>query len=123
MANAEHTKPVARFFRALSADNRVRILRILAKRTLCVRALSNLLGISAGAVSQHLAVLKAAGLVQATRRGYFLHYALVPTAAAQCSSAVDSLFVSSKADRKQAIRQKGEEPCAPVKRSARGRKT
>ena len=58
-------------FRALSVQKRAEIVRLLAERTLCVGALSHLLGISPGAVSQHLRILKDAGLVEADRRGYF----------------------------------------------------
>ncbi len=59
-----------RVFRALSVERRLEILRLLAGRALCVGALSDLLGISAGGVSQHLRILKDAGLVEAERRGY-----------------------------------------------------
>ena len=38
-----------KIFRALSVEKRVEIVELLAERTLCVGALSNLLDISAGA--------------------------------------------------------------------------
>ena len=56
----------ARVFRALASENRLRIIRLLSERQLCVGALSNLLGVSAGAVSQHLRILRQAGLEPAT---------------------------------------------------------
>jgi DNA-binding transcriptional ArsR family regulator len=102
---------MARLFGALSAESRVRIVQLLSERTLCVGALSNLLGISAGAVSQHLRVLKDAGLVEADRRGYFIHYRLAPDAAGRCHSVIESLFG----------RKEGARRCARAKRSARGR--
>jgi len=42
----------------------------------CVNALSRRLGITASAVSQHLRILRQAGLVKGMRRGPFVHYSL-----------------------------------------------
>jgi len=71
----------ARIFRALSVESRLRIMQLLSRRTLCVGAFSDLLGISAGAVSQHLRVLKDAGLIESERRGFYIHYHVTPGAA------------------------------------------
>ena len=49
--------------KALADDNRLLILRLLGRRDYCVRALARQLGISQAAVSQHLKVLRQAGLV------------------------------------------------------------
>lgn len=105
-----------RIFRALSVEKRMEIVRLLAERTLCVGALSNLLGISAGAVSQHLRILKDAGLVEADRRGYFIHYSLAPDAAERCRAVMGSLFGTKPGSKK------GGRKCAAEKRSAKGRK-
>lgn len=43
---------------------------------LCVNALANSLDITQSAVSQHLRVLRQAGLVRGERRGSFVHYSL-----------------------------------------------
>jgi len=83
---------MTRVFRALAVDKRREIVRLLAERTLCVGALSTRLGISAGAVSQHLRILKDAGLVESDRRGYFIHYSLAPDAAVRCRAVMDRLF-------------------------------
>ena len=106
-----------RIFRALSVEKRLEIVQLLAERTLCVGALSNLLGISAGAVSQHLRILKDAGLVEPDRRGYFIHYSLAPDAAARCRTITDSLFGSKHEPKK------GDRKCAAEKRSAKDRRT
>lgn len=60
--------------KALADDNRLLILRLLGRRDYCVRALARQLGISQAAVSQHLKVLRQAGLVSSEKRGYFTHY-------------------------------------------------
>ena len=107
---------MTRVFRALAAEKRLEIVRLLAERTLCVGALSNLLGISAGAVSQHLRTLRDAGLVEADRRGYFIHYSIAPEAAGRCRAAMDALFGIKTGLRK------GGRQCAAEKRSAKSQR-
>jgi DNA-binding transcriptional ArsR family regulator len=67
---------VARIFKALSSDARVRILQMLKARSLCVGALAARLDVSSAAVSQHLRILRDAGLVVPDKRGYYVHYRL-----------------------------------------------
>jgi ArsR family transcriptional regulator len=98
-------KDVTRIFRALSVEKRLEIVRLLAEQTLCVGALSHRLGISAGAVSQHLRLLRDAGLVEPDRRGYFIHYSLAPGAAEHCRAVMQSLFGSKKGARGCAARK------------------
>ena len=61
-------------FKALADENRMLILRLLLRRSCCVRALSRQLDISEAAVSQHLKILREAGLVSGEKSGYFTHY-------------------------------------------------
>ena len=114
---AKDQQDMTRICRALSVEKRMEIVRLLAERTLCVGALSNLLGISAGAVSQHLRILKDAGLVEPDRRGYFIHYSLAPDAGERCQRVMESLFGTKTGSRK------GGRKCAAERRSAKGRKT
>jgi DNA-binding transcriptional ArsR family regulator len=60
--------------KALADDNRLRIIEILMKSDLCVGALARTLGISKPSVSQHLKLLREAGLVRGEKRGYWTHY-------------------------------------------------
>jgi DNA-binding transcriptional ArsR family regulator len=69
-------KKIAEISKVLGIDTRVRIIRLLKERPLCVGALAKRLGITAGAVSQHLRIMKATGLVVPDKRGYFMHYSL-----------------------------------------------
>jgi DNA-binding transcriptional ArsR family regulator len=55
-------------------ETRIRLLRLIKDQSLCVGALAKRLGITPGAVSQHLRVLKAADLIVPEKRGYFMHY-------------------------------------------------
>lgn len=68
------SQELARIFKASSVDTRVRMLELLKRRALCVNALARELGVSPAAVSQHLRVLRAADIVIAEKRGYFVHY-------------------------------------------------
>lgn len=67
-------KNLARIFKILSVDTRVRMINLLKNRTLCVNALAKMLDISPAAVSQHLRVLRDVGIVIDEKHGYFVHY-------------------------------------------------
>ena len=67
---------LARIFKALSVDTRVRVVQLLKDRALCVGVLSARLDVTQGAVSQHLRVLRDADLVVSEKRGYYVHYRL-----------------------------------------------
>jgi DNA-binding transcriptional ArsR family regulator len=67
---------LAELHKALSVPIRLKILRLISERPLCVNAVTHCLGISQPAVSQHLAVLRRAGLVQGRKSGYMVHYTL-----------------------------------------------
>ena len=67
---------LARAFKALSVDTRVKIVQALGERALCVNALARRLGVTSAAVSQHLRILRDAELVTSDKRGYYVHYRL-----------------------------------------------
>ncbi|MFO7595336.1 MAG: metalloregulator ArsR/SmtB family transcription factor [Desulfocurvibacter africanus] len=67
---------LARILRVLAQESRLRIIELLRERSLCVNALARELGITPAAVSQHLRVLKDAGIVVGDKQGYFVHYHL-----------------------------------------------
>jgi ArsR family transcriptional regulator len=68
----------ATLFGVLSDPTRLKLLRLLLRQrepnALCVNALAYRLGVTQSAVSQHIRVLKSAGLVKGERRGYRIHY-------------------------------------------------
>jgi ArsR family transcriptional regulator len=80
---------LAGIFKALSDPTRLKLVKLLSEcssgectpnecgnGSLCVNALAHKLGVSQSAVSQHLRVLRQAGLVRGERRGPFVHYSL-----------------------------------------------
>ncbi len=62
--------------KALGEPKRFQLLGLMAKRGYCVRALARQSQLSESAVSQHLKVLREAGLVYGVKRGYYTHYGL-----------------------------------------------
>lgn len=65
--------------KALACGTRLRILRMLhSAGGRCVRSVADELGISEAAVSQHLGVLRRAGLVVGGRQGNRVHYRVRP---------------------------------------------
>ncbi len=60
--------------KALAEPMRFRIVRLLLERKHCVRSLAKTLGVTESAVSQHLRVLREAGLVDGERCVYHIHY-------------------------------------------------
>ena len=62
--------------KALCEPSRCRIVSLLAERAYCVSALATLLNLSVPAVSQHLKVLRDAGIVYCEKYGYHTHYKL-----------------------------------------------
>ena len=57
-------------------NSRIQILKLIKDKQLCVNAITNKLSISQPAVSQHLSVLKEAGLVKSDRYGSIIHYSM-----------------------------------------------
>ncbi|MFQ6110476.1 MAG: ArsR/SmtB family transcription factor [Nitrospinota bacterium] len=74
----------AELFKVLSVDTRIEIIERLKRGKLCVNALAASLGVTQSAVSQHLRILKSAGLVEAERDGYWIHYSLNRRALERC---------------------------------------
>lgn len=67
---------LANVFKVLSVPARVRIAQLLKGRALCVNALAARLDVTQGAVSQHLRIMREAGLLIDEKRGAFVHYRL-----------------------------------------------
>jgi DNA-binding transcriptional ArsR family regulator len=85
----DEIEELAEIFKALSDPTRLKLIKLLSDQSvtmcqgmcegqnfLCVNALAHKLGVTQSAVSQHLRVLRQAGLVSGERRGSFMHYFL-----------------------------------------------
>lgn len=65
---------INKVLRAIADDTRMKIISLLLRHPYCVRALARELNLSEATVSQHLKVLRQAGLVTGDKRGYYMHY-------------------------------------------------
>ena len=93
MLNAEK---VAGIFKLFSVGARVRIVRALWCRAMCVTELTSQLGISQEATSQHLRVLRNAGVVWFQKRGFNVYYSLDKQNMALMYKSVGALFEAGK---------------------------
>jgi DNA-binding transcriptional ArsR family regulator len=72
-------------FRALSVETRLRIFEVLKRDgPLGVKRLAEIVGVTPAAVSQHLKILKQAGLVTNERQGYYIPYSIDEKAMEEC---------------------------------------
>ncbi len=62
--------------KALSDPNRVRLLKLLQHREMCVCEIRAALGIAQPTVSKHLKILEDAGLVARRKEGLWVNYSL-----------------------------------------------
>jgi DNA-binding transcriptional ArsR family regulator len=80
----DEIEKLADIFKALSDPTRLRLIKLLGEcqegickgGPLCVNALAHRLGVTQSAVSQHLRILRQAGMVRGVRHGSFMHYSL-----------------------------------------------
>ena len=79
-ASALPVQPLTSLMKALSDDTRLRIVALLGNGELCVCHITESLGISQPNASQHLKVLRDAGVVVSQRKGSWAWYQLAPQA-------------------------------------------
>jgi ArsR family transcriptional regulator len=75
-STALSVRPVAQLFKALGDDARLRIVALLSHGELCVCHLQEALRLTQPTASRHLAVLRSAGVVEASRKGSWVYYRL-----------------------------------------------
>jgi len=69
-------KSFIRVMKALSDPNRVKIVKLLQQKTMCVCELQGALDISQPSVSKHLKILEESGLVESSKDGLWVNYFL-----------------------------------------------
>jgi len=111
------TKEQAAIFSALGDPTRLKLLKLLCHQkepdALCVNALVGLLGVSQPAISQHLRVLRSAGLVNGERRGNHIHYTVDETIRKNYRSLISEVLIAGE--------QGEEDPCKGCDTADRGR--
>ena len=79
-------------FKVLGVETRVRIIELLkSKGPLGTKNIAEVVGITPAAVSQHLKVLRQAGLVRNERKGYWIPYSIDEEALENCRSILNKV--------------------------------
>jgi DNA-binding transcriptional ArsR family regulator len=94
----------ARIGKALGNPARLEILELLAQGERTVESLTQELGLSTANTSQHLQVLRGAGLVDSRRSGLFIHYRLADDSIVQLSTAIRTVAQRRLADFERLVR-------------------
>jgi DNA-binding transcriptional ArsR family regulator len=89
MADAEK---LAGIFKIFSVEARVYIVQALKRRAMCVTEITSQLGISQEATSQHLRILRDAGIVKFQKRGFHVYYSLDKQNMASIHKMASALF-------------------------------
>ncbi len=85
-------KAPSQVFKALSAETRVKITELLkSEGPLCVSNIAELIGITPAAVSQHLKILRQAGLVRNERKGYWIPYSIDEEGMEKCRQVLNKV--------------------------------
>jgi len=101
----QNTEEQVALFGVLADPTRLRLVKLLCcqwgSRALCVNALASLLGVTQSAVSQHLRILKSAGLVRRERRGYHIHYFINSDTLERCRNLVSAALMIEESSKKR----------------------
>ncbi len=71
-------KQMAEIFKALSDPNRIRIIKMLQEKTLCVCEIREVIKLANSTVSEHLSILKKAGFIIEKKEGKWVNYLINP---------------------------------------------
>jgi len=71
-------KDKTKLFKALSDSNRLRILKMLQTKSLCVCEITNILNLAASTVSKHLSILRESGFIIEEKEGKWVNYMINP---------------------------------------------
>ena len=69
-------RDITKIFKALSDTNRIRILKMLEIRPLCVCEITAVLGLAASTVSKHLSILRETGFIFDQKENKWVNYHL-----------------------------------------------
>ena len=88
----KHAKEASNLLKQLSNENRLMILCSLINTELSVSELNTMTPLSQSALSQHLASLRCAGLVQTRREAQTIYYSLCGDQATQVIKVLQSIY-------------------------------
>ena len=85
-------KQMALIFKALSDENRIRILKLLHNGEMCACKLLDALNISQPTLSHHMKILCDAGIVNGRKEGKWMHYSIYSESAEELSAMLHQLL-------------------------------
>jgi len=91
-------KNLEKVLKALADKNRIRILKLLQMRKMCVCELASVLGIAQPSTSRHLKKLKAACLIEDEQEGFWTNYFLSKTNNSCCRVLTKKIYEWLKED-------------------------
>lgn len=94
----------ARIGKALASPHRLELLELLAQSERTVESLAREVRLSMANTSQHLQVLRAAGLVDTRREGLFIHYRLADDSVISLNTALRTVAERRLADLDRLVR-------------------
>ena len=105
-AMQDHAGEAAALLKALANDQRLLMLCCLLEGALSVGEINERVPLSQSALSQHLGVLREAGLVTTTRQSQTIYYALAKGPALQIMEVLYEAFCAPPAAKKHAKKAK-----------------
>lgn len=88
-------KQMALIFKALSDENRIRILKLLHNGEMCACKLLDTLNISQPTLSHHMKILCDAGIVNGRKEGKWMHYSICSESSAELSAMLRQLLTAA----------------------------
>lgn len=83
-------------FKALSDENRIKILNIISERNICAKGIAKNINLTEAAVSQHIKILKECDLIEGYKRGYRIVYRLKYETLDAAKKIIDSIKNDNK---------------------------
>ena len=114
-AMRDHATEAAAFLRALANDQRLLVLCALLEGSLSVGDINERVPLSQSALSQHLSVLRDAGLVTTTRQAQTIFYRLAPGPALQIMEVLYATFCAPTGPATRARKAR----CRPARRAGK----
>ena len=105
-----HATEAAAFLKALANDQRLLMLCCLLEGSLSVGEINERVPLSQSALSQHLGVLREAGLVTTTRQSQTIYYALAKGPALKIMEVLYTAFCAPAASKRDAKKAKDGAP-------------
>jgi ArsR family transcriptional regulator, arsenate/arsenite/antimonite-responsive transcriptional repressor len=93
-------------FKALSDSNRLRILKMLQLRPLCVCEIQAVLNLATSTVSKHLSILREAGFIYDVKENKWVNYYIESDTSNEMINALLSLMNKDMSNQQQVLKDK-----------------